>query len=546
MVAKPAGTGGTIVIPSRRTAEDVLNIYIDSDRLNSTGKAIVLGSKRIGADQRIEVRGLFGTITSTDIYNYSHLSVSWVKSPGSVNAAKDERRIEIGVSAASLGGSSDIDFIVETTSWRGPEDLATFDPNSMSPATRAWVVAPAVSSAYATSMSYQRKVFYDGVNYWSFYFDGADTVHKYSTEGQLWNYCGRVFTTPGVNETSIWYDASTNTVYAVGDTASATQNVSVQAGVVNPSAHVISWMAGDSDANVSRLPLAGKNSYISKDVDGFLWLLSCNFLQGTPAAYQLSALRSAAANDTSAWVFSGSMGAANFAADNIKGSIVPAGTGSDMWAVYGYAGNVAARKYDGTWQAQQVIYAQAGSKANTDNSPPSVVVDGKGVVHVVYGTGRRAGQFSIPAVEYSHNQTGLTTFTPGVSLDPFLPAGIGDYYPTISLETSTGDLHALWLRGDNLFVPRTVMCSKCVAGTWSYTALPSQTTFAKTFLTSVYSASGPFTICWQWTENTTAPINVVFDGTVIPEFGDLALPMVGFAVIFVAYRRVSQWRRCQR
>src|SRR5512136_2485849 len=60
MVLRPAGTGGGgggVVIP-RHTAEDILRIYVDSDKSNSTGEWVALNSKHIGADQMIEVRGL--------------------------------------------------------------------------------------------------------------------------------------------------------------------------------------------------------------------------------------------------------------------------------------------------------------------------------------------------------------------------------------------------------------------------------------------------------------------------------------------------------
>ena len=547
MIAKPSGTGGGVVTPQRHTAEDSLTIYVDSDRDNSTGSTVKLDSMQIGADQKIEVKGLFGRITATKEFDYSDPTAKWIESSGRVDAAKDEKRVEIRVSAVSLGGSTDIEFIVETTSWKGLSDLARFDPSSMSASTRTWIVDPAVTSPYATSMSYQRKMFYDGVSFWSFFFDGANTVHKYSTDdGQTWVHRGQVFSTTGVNDTSIWYDSSTSTVYAVGDTAIPSDSVVVQTGKLDPAAHMISWSTSDSKVNVSRFPLAAKNTYISKDANGYLWLLSSNLIQLAPEAYQLSAFVSSAANDSSSWAFSGNMLVLASAVDNVKGSIVPAGKGSNVWAVYAYAGNVVARKYDGAWQAPQTVYAQAGSKANTDNSPPSVVVDGKGVVHVVYGTGRRAGPNSAPTIEYSHNNTGLTTFTAGVNLDPLIPNGVGDYYPTISLETSTGNLYALWLRSDASLVPMTVVGRKSVSGAWSEFTITPQTIFAKLFLTSVYSVSGEFKVCWQWTQNATAPIDVMFDGTVVPEFGDLALPIIGLAVLFVISNRRSRHKSKRR
>lgn len=540
--ASVAGGGGTVV-PPRHTAEDVLAIYIDSDKSDSTGKIVTMDTKIVGADQMILVKGLFGVITSAKEFEYSASNTAWVESSETVDAAKDQKRIEIGVTAASLGGHTDIDFIVETTSWKGRHDLATYDP-ALSASTRTWVVEPAVASPYATSMSYQRKMFYDGINYWSFYFDGSDTVHKYSMDdGQTWTYCGPVFVTAGVNETSIWYDEPTMTVFAVGDVAASTSSVSVQAGVVDPAAHSISWAATDSNVNVSKFPTGGKNSYISRDASGHLWILSSSCVQAAPATYQLSAYMSSAVNDIRTWTFTGDMLTLPAGTNNVKGSIVPAGKGSDVWAVYAWAGNVASSKFTGTWQPQQMVYTQAGSKAPTDNSPPSVVVDGKGVVHVVYGNGRRAGLTSVPSIEWSHNFTGQTNFTLGVAIDPIIIPGSGNYYPTISLDELTGNLYAFWLRTDTLIQSSAVIGKKHNSTGWSDLTIEQQTAFPKMFLTSVYSVHGLSRMCWQWTENTTAPVNVLFDGPVVPEFGDLAPPLAGLVALFVVFTRAPRRRK---
>lgn len=541
-ISKPSGSGGGgVVILPRHTAEDILRIYIDSDRSNSTGETMSYDSKVIGADQMIEVKGVFGRITSLSEFNYS--SGNWTQSSHVVEAAKDAKRIEIGISSASIGGSSDIDFLVETTTWKGRSDLAIFDPSSMKAMTRSWVVESSASSAYATAMSYQRKVFYDGTNYWSFYFDGSDTVHKYSTDdGVTWTGLGAVFKTSGVNETSLWYDASTSTVYAVGDTSSASTSLYLQTGTVNPAAHTISWAETDSTFAASSNPLGGKNAYISKDANGYLWVMSSNCTQASPGRYQLTVFRSSSVNSTNPWVFSAGMLAPVGTLDNIKGSVVPAGSGSNVWAVYAYGGNVASRKYTGTWQSTEtVIYPKGAITSNTDNSPPSVVVDGKGVVHVVYGTGRKTVQSSIPSIEYSRNNTGATTFTSGLDLDPSIPGDVGDYYPTISLESSTGDLYVYWLRSDSSLVPMTLMGKTSISGSWSDLTFESQTSYAKQYLTSIYSVSGKFKVCWQWTQNTTSPFNVLFDHN-IPEFGDLALPIVLLGVILTVHRQRSRGR----
>jgi hypothetical protein len=137
----------------------------------------------------------------------------------------------------------------------------------------------------------------------------------------------------------------------------------------------------------------------------------------------------------------------------------------------------------------------------------------------------------------------MTTFTPGLELpDPLEPYIVGDYYPTISLEASTGDLYVFWIRSISVTTPDrvTVMGSKCVSGTWSYITIEPQTSYTKQYMTSVYSVSGEFKICWQWTQNVTTPIDVMIDHQEIPELGDLTLPIIGVIVIFAVYRKRSR------
>jgi len=292
--------------------------------------------------------------------------------------------------------------------------------------------------------------------------------------------------------------------------------------------------------------MAGKNTFITKDANGYLWVLSSNCTSDKPGRYWLNAFKSRNVNNTDSWADTGQMLPWYITADNAKGTIVPAGSGSDVWAVYIYAGYVSGRKYNGTWGADQRIYTLFGSTANTDNSPPSVVVDKKGVVHVILGSGLRVGGgggISTPEIMYYHNNTDQTSFTSGLNLDPDVPKGVGGYYPTISLDTSTGDLYILWLQnvlGDPTYAPRTMIGRKCVSGTWSNMTIEPQTTFAKQYLTSTYSISGEFKICWQWTQNATAPIEVLFDRTVIPEFSVLTVPLIGSIVILATYARRSR------
>jgi hypothetical protein len=100
-------------------------------------------------------------------------------------------------------------------------------------------------------------------------------------------------------------------------------------------------------------------------------------------------------------------------------------------------------------------------------------------------------------------------------------------YPTISLDTSTGNLYAFWYDTQTQYVD----AKRNVSGTWSAITLNAQTANAKAYLTSIYWAPWATLICYQWTQNTTAPIHVVFDR--IPEFSDGALPALGIIAVVV-------------
>jgi hypothetical protein len=554
---KPSGGGGGgVVIPTRKTGEDILNIYIDSDMSTSTGELVSISSKLIGADYKVEVRGLNGNITSRSLLAYA--AGHWNYGSGVISAAKDLQRLELSISSSSLNGASSIDYIIETTDWRGRTDIATSVPQGTRAFTGgiptgasldSWVVDAATTSSAATAMSYQRKLFYDGVNFWSFYFDGTNTVYKWSnTSGQTWSTSSRAFSTAGVNEASVWYNSATYTVYIVGDDAAAARNVHVRQGTVTRSPAGIAWSAADQIPTVSSVNLAGKNTYISQDSSGYMWILASN--QTGAGSYDLSAFRSRTVNTTTTaeWFCTGNMIAPDATLPNVKGSIVPA-SGGMMWAVYAYSGNVAARNYTGTWSpSEALIYDISASgpndndPSNTDSAPPSVVVDGKGVVHVLYGNGhnKKNPNVSIPHVFYAYfnggaawnyNQIGATAQT------------TGNLYPTISLDVSTGNVFAFWIETDTTGSYHSLICKKNTTGTWISWSLSSDTTYAKQYLTSIYSAPNENMICWQWTQNTTASLEVQFDK--IPEFKDVAVPVVMMIGVFMFTHRRRKSHECE-
>jgi len=544
---KPVQGGGAPVVPARKTGEDFLRIYVDTDLSVATGLRVSGTENTIGADRMIEVRGMHGVILQTQLYEY--LDREWSALTASVLAENDLSRIEVGVTSQSIGGGQDFEFIVEATDWRGRSDRADTGAVSLSALAmgilggddlKRWIVDSTTTSSAATALSYQRKLFYDGTNFWSFYFDGSNTVYRYSSDGgQSWSSTSQAFKTSGVNEVSIWYDSGENLVYAVGDTSSASVNVYVQRGVVDPGSHSITWASSDSTCAVSTQTLASKNSYISKDADEYVWILATDKVQNSPAKYDMTVFKSVSTDSISSWSSTGSMLDTDRVDDILYGMILPAGSGNDMWAIYNYDMRVAAREYtSSSWGEETLIYNGAGGAADfIQVAPVSALVDTNNVVHIVYGDSYKDGTQSKPNIYYTYN-SGSGWETP-LEIDD-VASNLGNKHPTISLDSSTGNLFAFWIQMNNNYI----VCKKNVSGSWSSVSLGSQTSDTKQYLTSVYSVSGESNICWQWTQNTSAPIHVVFDK--IPEFDDIVIPVFLIIIVFVMASRTSRKgrRRC--
>jgi len=532
--SKPSGSGGgaPVELP-RRTGEDITKVFVDTDGLAATGFSVSCEGKTLGADSLIEIKGLFGEIVLAARYTY--VSGEWILMVGTVEAQNDDNQLELGVPASALDGAFDPDFIIQTTSWNTDGDYGLYDPSSLVASMQSWAVESPTTSSSATAMSYQRKLFYDGTNFWSFYYDGTNTVCKYSTNGgQTWTSRGSVFVGTGTEEASIWYDSVNNIVYAIGDSSSASTHVHVQRGVVNPAASTITWAGSDGNPTVSANSLGGKNTFISKDSSGYIWILSSALTQVSPARYDLRAFRSSGTDAITGWNSMGSMGCAAIN-PTLKGSILPAGSGSNMWVVYIFDGNISSKKYTGSWGSESRIYSVTGVAGYVDVAPPSALVDANGVIHVVYGDGHESPGGTVkPFIQYRYNNSNSWV---GARLDS-VGNSKGNRYPTLSLDTATGYLYAFWIQIDTM----AIHCSRNVSGTWTELTLTGQTAYTKQYLTSVYSVAGEPNICWMWTQNITGTMEVQFDKQ-LPEFPGLAMPVLFFVALFVLARKKTRGRK---
>ncbi|MGQ9588197.1 MAG: hypothetical protein ACUVT7_07450 [Thermoplasmata archaeon] len=124
------------------------------------------------------------------------------------------------------------------------------------------------------------------------------------------------------------------------------------------------------------------------------------------------------------------------------------------------------------------------------------------------------------------------------------PNSDGCFHPTITLDVSTSNIYAFWIH--RVFAPPTdswtIEGKKNVSGTWSYISIGNpDTTSPKQYLTSIYSVQGESYICWQWTQNTTGTIEVIFDR--IPEFNQVIIPVFLVVMLFVAVFRNESIRK---
>ncbi|MBN1677756.1 MAG: zinc ribbon domain-containing protein [Candidatus Thermoplasmatota archaeon] len=114
--------GGGPLIPHRKTGEDVMRIYIDSDLSNATGKLVQRSAKVIGADYLLEMNGVNGELVSRKLMSYS--SGVWTPATATIAAAVYSQQIEVSVTSANIGGATSFAAIVETTDWRVRSDWA--------------------------------------------------------------------------------------------------------------------------------------------------------------------------------------------------------------------------------------------------------------------------------------------------------------------------------------------------------------------------------------------------------------------------------------
>ncbi len=373
------------------------------------------------------------------------------------------------------------------------------------------------TSSTPTQYSHQRRVFYDGTYFWAFHDDGTTTYYTYSSTGETWmNGYSAAFTSAGVKATSVWFysSGSIKTVYVVGDDAASDKEVFARRGSISGS--TITW---DSEAlvTISTKNMVSKIAFICRDTSGYIWVASSE----QEADYNFAAIRSTSTDSVSAWGTFTPLMAADIANANIYGVIVPLASGN-MYGLWYADGTIYGKMYtagNSTWWTSQKTINTTSSGVSTKG--PSVVVDSSYNINLVFSdsTGR---------VIYRQRTTSWGTAT-------VVTTTTNNVYPSITLMSS--DLYVFWIDSSNQ-----ITAKKYSGGSWSSISGIDTSTTAKSYLTTIYSASDTGTVCWLWGQGSgSGAYETKF--SVIPEFEDMVVLVAGVGIFLPI---LGRWRKERR
>lgn len=207
----------------------------------------------------------------------------------------------------------------------------------------------------------------------------------------------------------------------------------------------------------------------------------------TPYTFAVS--RSFLTDNVLAWTTRTNLLTTGAAADAVQGQMLPLGSG-EVYAAWYADGTIAGKKYAGSWGSEEAI---ATTTAGARDRAPSAVVNSANDIQLVYvdSSGR---------TQHIARSDGSGTWGSATELD----AGPGNLYPTLSLDTATGDLYALWISSTSQMEGK-----KYSGGSWSAVSLETNTV-AKSRLSAAYFAGSAANIAWSWTQGSGSPWDVKF------------------------------------
>ena len=485
------GTTPPPYVPPPVNGTDSLRIFVDADGSATTGYA--MGA--LGADYLVEVTGKNGLMISSQAMRFAGTNPSdwnWTRI-GNAPAAKDLSHVEVAL--PGLVASNVTRAVFEITGWNGAHDGSNaalpasisaipgvmYSPGAISGVDPTGIIDTSTALT-ATGGPIQRNLFYDGANFWAFYYDGTTVQYEPSSDGLSWvNTKNAAFTTTTIPTVSTWFNwsGSAKNVYVVGDTGLNSKSVDVRQGTI--SGTTITWAASDVAVTISaNQPGNGatKAPTIVKDSSGYLWI--AGFDKAGSGAFNFAAARSTNADSVAAWNAVQVMNITNSSSSAVQGVLVPLPTGGQVYAIWYLNGPIYGRLYTGTaWSGTVDSIATAGSGNQTLG--PSAVADASGNIHLVYVD-------SSGGVQYK-KRTG-SSWGSATALD----SSAGNWYPTITRNNSTGNLTVFWISNG-----AQIKAKVFSGGSWASASLEANTN-GKAALTSMYNVATTPNVAWAWTQ----------------------------------------------
>ncbi|MCA9398034.1 hypothetical protein KC573_04345, partial [candidate division WWE3 bacterium] len=258
---------------------------------------------------------------------------------------------------------------------------------------------------------------------------------------------------------------------------------------LNGSSFLLAYRTGST---YSRVVTVSTTSYfypsVTRDSNSKVWVGST---YNNESNNIVRVRQSSNANDITAWSTPEQLNTSTNS--NKFATILPLTSGS-MYLIWIDGTTIEGKKYNGTaWDGSPTSIATGSSGASTNISATS---DSSGNIHLVYINS--SGQ--VMYQEYT------TSWQTAVTLD----SNSGNEYPTISLNSSTGQLSVFWIRSDDIFYK--LGGAPYTSGYWDASATTFESTGTNNWLSSSTQVDSVGNAFLGWTEGTANPFSIKFGG----------------------------------
>jgi hypothetical protein len=257
---------------------------------------------------------------------------------------------------------------------------------------------------------------------------------------------------------------------------------------------------------VSGLNEDHKVAYITVNSSGYVWIAATT--NNSSSGYNINVTYTDSPGDISSWGTPQTMRSSDVSNEYVYPVVLPFNS-TDMYVIWYADGYIEGREYNSTGWGDVDNIDVTGSGAS-DKGPSAVANDGN--IHLVY----------INSSGYANHSKYTGSWT-----NSNLDSSDTGRSPTITLETSSPGLYALWIDSSDQIVGK---YSTNGGDSWSTMTGITTNTTAKGNLTSIYSCNLN-DIAWEFDESS----RIAFEP--IPEFTDVIIPMASIMILVAFWRR---------